>query len=265
MIIYNMFKIDTLYIILFLIIIYFVFIHKLEGIENIPQTIFGVRNPFTGLRCYDNNLPIVSVDSNTFTCISKDGINCLTRDDLKIPNENIYDSNGKIISNKILCRNKEDKNNNVNTYLSKDGIRQLAGGPYNPNTRDIFNDLDANGYYTIECTPAGLNSENHWCNKLYNNVEEMCNGMKDQFEKRNYTECGDTLATFKNSPIVPNMPNVNATLFKRPVQPSVSKSTTPDAYTINMCKNKTCIRGRPPGMSLATCQTNCNKCGDSKC
>ena len=257
---------NTLYIILFLAVIYFIFIHSIEGIENTPQTIFGVRNPFTGLRCYDNNLPIVSIDSNTFTCISKDGINCLTRDDLKIPRENIYDANGKIVSNGILCRNKEDRNYNVNTYLSKDGIRQLAGGPTKPNTRDIFNDLDTNGYYTIDCTPAGLNSQNHWCNKLYNNVQEMCNGIKDPFEKRNYPECGNTLATFKNSPIVPNMPNVNSTLFKKPEQTqNVSKSTTPDAYTINMCKNKTCIRGRPAGMTLQACQMNCEKCGDSKC
>jgi len=253
-----------LYIIFFIIIIYFIFIHNIEGLDNSPpQTVFGVRNPFTGLRCYDNNLPIVSIDSNTFTCISKDGTNCLLRDDLKIPRQNTYDGNGKLINNGILCRNKDDKNYNVNTYLSKDGIRQLPGGSSNPNTRDIFNDLDTNGYYTIDCTAAGLNTSNHWCNQLYNNVQDMCNNMKDQFEKNNYPECGNAISTLKNSQITPNMPLINSTLFKK--SDTNKSSSIPDAYTISMCKNKTCIRNRPSGMSLQICQTNCDKCGDSKC
>lgn len=256
----------NLYIILFLAVIYFLFIHNMEGAENTdaPQTIFGVRNAFTGLHCYDNNLPIVSVDANTFTCISKDGVNCLTRDELKVPRENVYDANGKIITTGILCKNKEDKNYNVNTYLSKDGIRQLAGGPSKPNTRDVFNDLDSNGYYTIDCTQTALNTPGHWCNNVYNSVQVMCSGMKDQFEKSNYPECGDTLTAFKNTPAPPGTPLVKTTLYKRPVAGSAI-GNIPDAYTIANCKGKTCARSRLKGDAMTLCLSNCDKCGKSTC
>ena len=265
---------NTLYIVLFLAVIYFVFIHNMEGAENTDdtQTVFGVRNAFTGLHCYDNSLPIVSVDSNTFTCISKDGSNCLMRDDLKIPRENVYDANGKIITTGILCQNKEDKNYNVNTYLSKDGIRQLAGGPSKPNTRDVFNDLDSNGYYTIECNQPALNDPNHWCNKVYNSVDKMCSsfvkpdGTSDDIIKSMYSECTGTLATFKRTPAKAGTSLTKSTLYKKAAADATPVAgATPDALTITNCKSKDCVRNRPKGMSLADCQTNCGVCGKTKC
>lgn len=354
---------------LLLIVLYFVFIHNTEKLENIsssptiiaspptmsvsspppsvpapapqltsqnitpapveekPQTIFGVRNAFTGLRCYDDNLPIVSVDSNTFTCISKDGVNCLTRDQLLIPKETQV-NNGKLVKSTVLCRNVTNRNvttwqvgnpynigdsviykgrayivinnipadktslvpshkdaerfwkkaDDINTYLAKDGIRQLAGGPSKPNTRDVFNDLDANGYYTIDCTLNGLNDTNHWCSKVYDSVNTMCNswvnpdGTPDRFSRDSYPECSGTLQTYRDSwqklspAQIPPPPPVKSTLWKRPpVNVAPVPGAAPGALQISTCKNKTCLRNRPKGMVLKTCQENCNKCGETTC
>jgi hypothetical protein len=330
--------------ILLIIILYFIFIYNTEQLENITtptpqsttmssepvqaekeQTIFGVRNPFTGLRCYDDNLPIVSTDNNTFTCISKDGQNCLTRDQLLIPKETQV-VNGNLVTSSILCRNVTNRNittwvsgnpynigniviyhgrayivinnipadkttippsqNNVarfwkkaddiNTYLAKDGIRQLPGGPSKQNTRDIFNDLDTNGYYTIECTLNGLNDPNHWCSKVYNSVDKMCNswvnpdGTPDRFSKNSYSECSGTLQTYRDSwkkltpPQIPPPPPFKSTLWKRPPVIPI-QGAAQNALQISDCKNKVCLRNRPSGMDLKTCQTNCANCGNPNC
>lgn len=256
-------NLDIFYIIIFIFVIYFVFFHISEGIENTaPQTIFGVNNAYTGLHCYDNNLPIVSVN-NTITCISKDGINCLMRNDLKIPSVDILDGSGNIITHNISCRNDQDKNFNVNTFLSKDGIRQLANGSVNPNTRDIFNDLSSNGYYTLQCNQSGLNDPNHWCNQTYSNIQDMCSKY-DQFSKSSHTECGDSLTTFKNSASTNTTSGpVLSTLYK--TSEVTATGAPPNASKIMSCKNKDCIRGRPSGMTLSTCQANCSVCGKSTC
>lgn len=251
---------NLLFAAIFLLAIYFIFIHNYEGIQNTPQTIYGVNNAFTGLHCYDNNLPIISVDSNTLTCISKDGTNCLMRDDLKIPTNTILDVNNNIITNGIVCRNDQDKNYNVNTFLSKDGIRQIAGGPNNINTRDVFNDLSANGYYTLQCNQSGLNDPNHWCSKTYNSIQDTCSHF-DQFQKSSHLECNDTITTFKNS-LSSNILPVTSTLYK--TVPIVS-GAPPTASMIMSCRNKNCIRGRQAGQSLSTCQSNCNICGKGVC
>jgi hypothetical protein len=289
--------------------------------EDKPQTIFGVRNAFTGLRCYEDSLPIVSVDSNTFTCISKDGQNCLTRDQLLIPNKTEV-VNGNLVTSSVLCRNVTNRTNttwvsgnpynigdsvmyqgraylvinnipadktslvpshkdaerfwkkadDINTYLAKDGIRQLAGGPSKPNTRNIFNDLDNNGYYTLECTLNGLNDTNHWCNKVYNSVDTMCNswvnpdGTPDRFSRDSYPECSGTLKTFKDSTAPRPTLALKSTLWKRPpVNVAPAPGAAPGALEIANCKNKNCLRNRPAGMDLKTCQANCNKCGKTTC
>jgi hypothetical protein len=295
--------------------------------EEPPQTVFGVRNAFTGLRCYDESLPIVSVDSNTFTCISKDGKNCLTRDELRIPNKTEV-VNGKLVKSTVLCRNRDNrsvttwvagnpynigntvmyqgvsylvinnipadktqlypshkdaerfwkKTDDVNTYLAKDGIRQLAGGASNANTRDVFNDLDANGYYTMECTLNGLNDPNHWCSKVYGSVDKMCNswvnpdGTPDIFTKNSIPECSGTLQTYRDSwkkltpAQIPPPPPSKSTLWKRPpVNVAPAPGAAPGALEISSCRNKTCLRNRPAGMDLKTCQTNCSNCGKTKC
>jgi hypothetical protein len=194
------------------------------------------------------------------------------RDDLKIPRENVYDANGKIITTGILCQNKQDKNYNVNTFLSKDGIRQLAGGPNKLNTRDVFNDLDSNGYYTIECNQPALNDPNHWCGKVYKSVDNMCNsfvrpdGKPDEFTKSMYTECTGTLATFKNTAATPGTPLIKSTLYKKaPAGVALAPGAAPDALTITNCKNKDCVRNKPKDITAAVCQTNCTTCGKTKC
>jgi hypothetical protein len=295
--------------------------------EEKPQTIFGVRNPFTGLRCYDENLPIVSVDANTFTCISKDGQNCLTRDELLIPKTSEI-KDGKVVKSLVLCRNRDNRHitnwapgkpynvgdvaifqgirylvinnipsdksqmpppqkdvetfwkkiDDINTYLVKDGLRQLPGGPSNPNTRDVFIDLDQNGYYTVECTLNGLNDPNHWCNKVYSSVDNMCNsiinpdGSPDIFTKSSIPECSGTLQTYKDSwkslvpPEIPGPPQFKSTLWKRPAQNAVrDENYVPGALEISECKNKTCMRARLTGDALQACYANCEKCGKSTC
>jgi hypothetical protein len=291
------------------------------------QTIFGVRNAFTGLRCYDEALPIVSVDANTFTCISKDGQKCLTRDELLIPNKTEV-VNGKLVQSTIFCRNRDNrtvttwvagtpynigdnvtyqgvkylvinnipadktqlqpthrdasrfwkKADDVNTYLAKDGIRQKAGPANKPNTRNIFKDLDENGYYTIECTLNGLNDPNHWCNQVYNSVDKMCNsfvnpdGTPDQLSKSSVPECSGTLQTFRDSwknltpPEIPPPPQTKSTLWKRPpANAAPAPGEKPGAFQISDCKNKICLRNRPKGMDLKTCQSNCDMCGKPTC
>lgn len=228
--------------------------HRSEGIEN--TTVFGVNNAYTGLHCYNNNLPLVSVD-NTITCISKDGINCLMRNDLKIPSKDIIDINNNITTHNILCRSDEDRNFNVNTFLSKDGIRQLSNGTTNPNTRDVFNDLSSNGYYTLQCSQNGLNDTNHWCNKTYVSIQDMCNKY-DVFSKSSHTECGDSLIAFKNSKATTINP-VISTLYK------TGDVNLKSPAMLSSCKNKDCVRGRPSGMSLAVCRENCNSCGKTNC
>ena len=295
--------------------------------EDKPQTIFGVRNAFTGLRCYDESLPIVSVDSNTFTCISKDGQKCLTRDELLIP-KNTEVVNGKLVRSTILCRNRDNRHvttwvsgtpynigdtvtyqgvsylvinnipadktsiapshrdasrfwkkaDDINTYLAKDGIRQLPGPATKPNTRNIFNDLDSNGYYTIECTLNGLNDPNHWCSQVYGSVDKMCNsfvnpdGTPDQFTKASVPECSGTLQTFRDSwknltpSQIPPPPPTKSTLWKRPPAGAApAPGAAPGAFEIASCKNKDCLRNRPRGMDLKTCQSNCDKCGKPTC
>lgn len=320
--------------VLLLVIIYFMFINSAEKLENVssqeekPQTVFGVRNAFTGLRCYDDNLPIVSINSNTFTCISKDGQNCLTRDQLLIPKD-AQVVNDNLVTSSISCRNVSNRNvstwisetpynagdsviykgrnylainnipanktkfvpsqkevenfwkkqDDINTYLVKDGIRQLPGGLSKPNTRDVFNDLDTNGYYTMECTLNALNDPDHWCSKIADSVDTMCNswvnpdGTLDRFSKDAYSECSGTLQTYRNSwknltpAEIPPPPKFKTTLWKRPVANTLSRSASgpPGAQQLSECKNKTCLRNRPAGMSLKTCQTNCSTCGKSQC
>jgi hypothetical protein len=172
------------------------------------------------------------------------------------------------------------KADDINTYLAKDGIRQLSGLKRNlpKNTRDVFDDLDANGYYTIDCTLNGLNDPNHWCSKVYNSVNSMCNswvnpdGTPDRFSRDSYPECSGTLQTYRDSwqklspAQIPPPPAVKSTLWKRPpVNAAPVPGAAPGALQITECKNKTCLRNRPAGMDLKTCQANCDKCGKTKC
>lgn len=51
------------------------------------NTIEGTGNAYTGLMCIDDTLPLIKLsdDNSTFSCISKDNINCLSRAELGIP------------------------------------------------------------------------------------------------------------------------------------------------------------------------------------
>lgn len=80
-----------IYSIVFLIIIYILFIGNLENLEAVM-----IGNAYTDLACVDDNLPIVRIpknNGNTFTCASRDGVNCLYRNDYLIPTETVINKN----------------------------------------------------------------------------------------------------------------------------------------------------------------------------
>ena len=92
---------------------------------TVPPVIYGVANAFTGLHCYDDSLPIVSNDSNTFYCISPDNVNCLQRNSLNIPNSFQIDPNYAIqanhspfIKNQIYCKPEDIPKTTDNTSFS---------------------------------------------------------------------------------------------------------------------------------------------------
>ena len=233
-------------IILCLVIIYYTLGGSNEGIDNTPpQTIFAVGNAFTGLTCYDDNQPIVSQDGNTFTCISKDGTNCLYKQNLNIPNT-------------VSCKD-------VNTYLSKDGVRQLPSsvGGGSPNSRDVFDDLSKNGYYTLQCNYKALNDPNHWCNKISQSYNNWC-GTLDRFAKASNPGC-NSIPLYSQKPTDSTLTSV---LFKNLTdaeKAANSKMGIVDRATVVSCQNKDCIRNKPANITSAQCKTNCSTCGKTKC
>lgn len=226
---------------------YFVLQHQEEeGIDNTPpQTMFTVGNAFTGLTCYNENHPIVSQDGSTFTCISKDGTNCLYKQNLNIPNN-------------VSCKN-------INTYLSKDGVRQLpssvTGGQ--PNSRDIFDDLSKNGYYTLQCNYKALNDPNHWCGKISASYKEWC-GTLDRFAKASNPGC-DSIPLYAEKV---TDSTITKTLFKNlsdSEKAANSKMGIIDMATVVSCQNKDCVRNKPSNITASECKANCSKCGKTKC
>jgi hypothetical protein len=141
---------------LLIVVLYYYFFHKQEN--------FGVMvtDAFSNLRCISDNLPIVRlIDNKSIQCLSKSGgntENCMMRSDFKIPDN-------------VKC-------NDINTYLSKDGIRNKnspAKGVYDTLQRDV-------DYNLLTCNPDGLNDAGHWCGKTFNVIKnEKCTSVDGNF------------------------------------------------------------------------------------
>lgn len=170
------------YLFLLLVGIYLVFMlfsgwskNDNEGLDAVT-----VENAYTDTICVHDSLPLVKLhprDSpKTFRCLSVDGTNCITRDSLSVPAD-------------YSCNNTKK---NVNTYLSVDGMRNIKVNPNLPISK-VFNDfenlrtlpsndpkINKNIKY-LTCTPDGLRDPNHWCGKLWNQVQSECSGPRGQY------------------------------------------------------------------------------------
>lgn len=141
-----MIKIGIFDLVSIIVILILVFILFFGGRESLNAIIAG--NAFTDLRCIDNSQPIVRIiDSKTFQCLSKDGTNCLKRDDYGIPPN-------------INCRD-------INGFLVK-SIRDMKSS-----SRKVFDELEnKTNYNLLTCTPDGLNNENHWCGQMWKDIRD---------------------------------------------------------------------------------------------
>ena len=99
------------------------------------------------MRCLDDSKPIVRIiDSKTLQCLSKDGTNCLTRNDFGIPRD-------------IPCRE-------INSFLVK-SIRDIRSP-----SRKVFDELEnKTNYNLLTCNPDGFKNENHWCGQMWNDIK----------------------------------------------------------------------------------------------
>jgi hypothetical protein len=260
-----------------------------------PQTIYGVGNAYTGLECIDDLLPLYSQDKSTFTAISSDGKTPLYRRDLNIPNtvfcrdpnmplftpwmpDTIYKKNdtasygGKNylaimdhtsttiaeITDTIIWLPTQ----NINTYLSKDGVRQLpTNDPKNPNSRDIFNKLSANGYTTLRCEYKALTDPNHFCKKLSDSYTKWCNTLKLS-DRSSHPECDSIPKYQSKQTTLGDASGITATLYSNAPAPAVAGSG-PTASQISKCQNSDCPRN--PKIDKKQCASNCTKCGNTTC
>lgn len=144
-----MFKFKDSIIILGIVILFLAFVYfSFFRIENLDATVST--NPFSDLRCIDDSLPIVRIiDNKTFQCLTKDNTNCMNRNDFSIPDN-------------VKC-------SDINTTLVKE-IRNKNS----PITK-VYKDLDQNTNYSLlTCNPNGMNSSDHWCGKIWNNIKDKC-------------------------------------------------------------------------------------------
>jgi hypothetical protein len=287
-----------------IILIYLIYrrVNIFEGLDNsAPQTIFAVGNAFTGLECVDDSMPLYSQDTNTFMAISKDGTNPLYRKDLNIPNniecrdtyiklftpwqkgysyqlnDNLsYGNKNYTINSAHVSGNsspdftKLQATQNINTFLAKDGIRQLPLLPTDvnyPNSRNTFDALSKDGYTTIKCEYKALNTDGHWCKRIHESYQTWCSKL-DKFTRSSHTECDSLVKYYNKQSVLGDSSGVTSTLYKNLTEQQKSSNAALgiiDAATLSTCQNKNCIRNKPQGMSSSDCKANCSKCGATKC
>lgn len=222
---------DSLYIIIFLIIIYFLFVHNIIS-ENFTREIntaaASVDNYFTDLQCLDPDLPIARFrQGNTIEYYSLDGSKPIMMTDFNVPNN-------------VKCfKDKSDKSNNpdFNKYISTEGLRNKSS-----NTFKLFTDLGKNvypNYQAINCTANGLNDPNHICGKLFNSLINNTNYCpKEEFAK---------------NPDCKNIENnkLTASGIDNPVN-ILSLNDVNNIFSKQKCQSVDCLRksGAPPSAPL---------------
>jgi hypothetical protein len=221
---------NSIYIILFLIVIYFVFMTKSteKFTREINTAAATVDNYFTDLQCIDPTLPIARFrQGNTLEYYSLDGTNPMMMSDFGVPN------------NVVCFKDKSDRSRNpdFNTYISKDGVRNRSSGSYK-----LFKDLGQNkypNYQAINCTPNGLNDPNHPCGKLFNALTS------------HPTYC--PTEEFAKNPDCTNIQDnkSKATGIDNPVN-MISYNDINNIFSKQKCQSVNCLRrsGAPPSVPL---------------
>lgn len=264
----------------------------METMENV----FAVGNAFTGLECINDNLPLYSINNDrTITVLGNASGTPLYRNDLKIPqniicranvktipewkNDRYYNQGDTVMFNRRAYTAKTavpvsaqfditqwTLASDLNTFVSKDGIRQLPGGQSAPNTRDVFNKLSSEGYTQLKCEPVALSDVSHYCKKIYDSFDEWCNTL-DPLGKKNTKGCSQDTASAANKTAsvasnasVAIIGGVSVTKFSNEV---ITGTVSPQQ--ISTCQNRDCVRNRPSGLSMTVCKDNCKNCGKTKC
>ena len=153
-------------------VIYYLFFKK--------ETFTGeiVTNAYSDLFCLNDTQPLVRfIDNKTFQCLSADGVTCVDRNTLEIPNT-------------VTCAK-------ANEYLSKDGIRNIGS-----KTRKLFDTFESGTNQNMKlftCNSDGLRDQNHWCGKMYQTLNtQECSRPDVQF--RPYANQCKNLKALYNSP-----------------------------------------------------------------
>jgi hypothetical protein len=246
-----------------------------EGLSD--EAGFGMGNPFTDAACVDDSVPIITYNSGNISCISKDGNNCLMRDQLVpkmtsgSPGSPSSLPKPAVAGTPILCSNtgSPEYGIGINTWLSAPGIRATDGI-----TKTTFNDLTNNGYTNLTCTAKGLNTSGHWCNNVYKKALENCNTPQDKIisqmneQIRRTDVCGPdgALATFAKTS-TDSGPDVTSNRFNYKEVSIASNTTGPSDSTIKKC-NASCrtkVARSMKKLSAEQCKTNCSNCGNATC
>jgi hypothetical protein len=192
-----------------------------------PVTMTTVENAYTDMYCVNDDLPLVKLKPTSISCLSKDGVNCLTRRDLAIPDS-------------YACNRSK---NSVNNYLSTDALRSDAG-------KRTFNDLSKKGYFNISCDYDGFNNPNHWCGKLKGGLTDYCASYESDLQRSFDKLCTPDLLT-------------NASQSQSGL-PTYSVLYSPDspAFKLEKCKSD-CSRNQ--NIDMMYCNESCNLCYDPTC
>ncbi len=214
-----------------LVIAYFIFGTK-ETMSNSTDNIVGMENAYTNIHCLSPELPVIKLGRNTISCLtdnSGDESKCFKYSDFNVPSN-------------FQCTNSK---NSLNTYLSKDGLRNQ--GP----ARTIFDRLMRDGYHNIECNKAAFDDPNHWCGQVKQAINQRC-GSKSKAERVTDRLCNEDLLTYSQ------------TQHPSGTSKTVSSRFANDSFKSRSSKcRQNCARQR--GGNRTLCESNCNLCGNTTC
>lgn len=281
--------IDLCILVVLLFSIYFVYTNK-DTLQNVTKpTIFGTTNPFTGLFCVADELPIVrpvKTDAgDTLQCISRNGTDCMTRSDLLTPqfltvNQGKNANNQDIVSfSPVVCdvdlnmspckdnfqkiqrpstfvnrqgRTVDSQCTQFNKYITQNAVRNPAEPP-----NAIFTELDSNSnanhkYFT--CTQKGLQDPTHWCGKVHDRLKTTVCQKRDILQGPLFTNVCKEVPKYAATPSTTQEPvlvntNEEIRFLKR----------------VDLCKKRFCAVNKPADITMDQCLQNCDVCADTTC
>lgn len=221
-------------VILFIVLIigYFIFGQK-ENLDNSTDTIVGMENAYTNIHCLSPELPAIKLGKNSIACLtdnSGDESKCFKYADFDVPAN-------------FQCTNSR---NNLNTYLSKDGLRNTSS-----KARQIFDGLMKNGYHNIECNKDAFDDPTHWCSQVKQAIDQRCSS-KSEAERVTDRLCNEDLLSYAKTANPVNTKTI-PTRF------------APDSFKTRAlkCRQVNCARQR--GANKELCESNCSLCGNTTC